>query len=75
MVQVGISKNCYYWKFILFNTNFRFVKLKGSSFIPLPDDLMQKKEIINLKTEMMKRVSCGQYSDTFIIVKINIRMK
>ena len=49
MVQVGISKNCYHWKFILFNTNPSFVKLKGSSFIPLPDVLMRKNAMINLK--------------------------
>ena len=49
MVQVGISKNCYHWKFILFNTNLSFVKLKGSSFIPLPDVLIRKNAMINLK--------------------------
>ena len=49
MVHVGISKNCYHWKFMLFNTNPSFVKLKGSSFIPLPDVLMRKNAMINLK--------------------------
>ena len=45
MAQDGISKKCYLLSFILLNIN----PMKGSSFIPLPDFIMRKKAIINLK--------------------------